>query len=216
MPPNGTKVPRPSLPAPQEFPHLANLLHWFHTSWPGHSACRVQVVCFPSVPHRRLHRFCGSSIAFFRPDSPQPLPALPTLQAFQAICRLRILCGCSLRPPRFKTLLLAEIDQLQLPVQFLDLSLQAGITAGQVPEIGNVDDPRGHIRSQQVRHREPPAASSDSSACVSSTCRRTISSRYRDQHTSVPKHMNASQLTSSTCSMRGSIEPPPPTTGWGC
>ena len=30
------------------------------------------------------------------------------------------------------------------------------------------------------------------------------------------KHRNASQFISSTCNMRGSIEPPPPITGCGC
>ena len=43
-----------------------------------------------------------------------------------------------------------------------------------------------------------------------------FSSRKRDQQTRKAKHRNAIQLISSTCSMRGSIEPPPPITGCGC
>src|SRR5690242_7671482 len=61
-----------------------------------------------------------------------------------------------------------------------------------------------------------PVPTSDSIACASSTSRRSSSNRKRDQQTRNAKHRNAIQLINNTCSIRGSIEPPPPITGWGC
>src|SRR5208283_6192561 len=62
----------------------------------------------------------------------------------------------------------------------------------------------------------PRGLISDSMAWAWSTSRCRVSSRYRDQQTRNAKQENASQLMSSTCSMRGSMDPPPPITGCGC
>src|SRR5882757_8129651 len=53
-------------------------------------------------------------------------------------------------------------------------------------------------------------------ASASSTSRRIFSREKRAQLTRNAKDKNAIQLISSTRSIRGSIEPPPPITGWGC
>src|SRR5215475_12946905 len=108
-------------------------------------------------------------------------------------------------------------DSVLFPVEFVQLLPQAGITAYQCYEIGDVDQPGSCIGGIEKCHRTLLLGSSNASrAKVSSTSRFIRSSPYRDQHTSIAKHRNASQLISNTCSMRLSIEPPPPITGWGC
>lgn len=117
----------------------------------------------------------------------------------------------------------------------INLPLQLRIARHDRRQIGDVNDPRERISGKKVGvitfhrmhlisrssshapHRTlPRGAISDSSACAWSTSRCSFSSRYRDQHTRNAKQENASQLISSTCNMRGSIDPPPPITGCGC
>src|SRR6202041_1676382 len=61
-----------------------------------------------------------------------------------------------------------------------------------------------------------PDPTKDSIACPSSISRYSSSRRNLDQQTRNAKQRNAIQLSSNTCSMRGSIDPPPPITGCGC
>lgn len=98
----------------------------------------------------------------------------------------------------------------------LNFRLQTSVAAQQMREVTDVNNPSCDEGSVKKVHRPLPAESSHSKAWVSSTCCCIISRRYRDQHTKNAKHKNANQFSSSTLNMRGSIDPPPPITGWGC
>src|SRR5205807_10125907 len=72
------------------------------------------------------------------------------------------------------------------------------------------------LLSGRLALSESSAPARDSIACACSTSHFNNSNRKRDQHTRNPNNKNASQLNRSTCSIRGSIDPPPPITGCGC
>src|ERR1700730_201571 len=128
----------------------------------------------------------------------------------------------SVRPHFNRTLLLLA--------QFFQLLAQSGKSPNQAAKKNTMHHPRRQIcveKKFDSVHWElrlkgkrafaaTPAPASDSIACPSSISRCNNSNRKRDQHTRYAKQRNAIQLTNSTCSMRGSIDPPPPITRCGC
>src|ERR1035441_6595663 len=121
-----------------------------------------------------------------------------------------------------------ELPTLPFP-QFLQLLAQSTEPPNQASEIDAMDHPRGNIGGEEkldgvhcglrlsgrLALAATPSPTRDSIACASSISRCSSSSRNRDQQTRNAKQRNPIQLISSTCSMRGSIDPPPPMTGCG-